>query len=122
MQPLGNRHQEVDEGHGWPDAGAVPTEVPSEIDRSRARRTPAVADRPLRSAAHAIRLDREAASEIRKGRLHQKAATAILFESNGGQLKAEASIGEIKAALGGPDVNLADSIRRSKASLRRATT
>lgn len=69
---------------------------------------PATTDIAGKSDAHAIRLDREAAPEIRKTRLHQKAATAILFESNGGQLKAEASIGEIKAALGGPDVNLAD--------------
>lgn len=69
---------------------------------------PATTDIAGRSDAHSVRLDREAASEIRKARLHQKAATAILFESNGGQLKAEASIGEIKAALGGPEVNLAD--------------
>jgi hypothetical protein len=69
---------------------------------------PATTDIAGRADAHALRLDREAAPEIKKARLHQKAATAILFESNGGQLKAEASIGEIKAALGNPDVNLAD--------------
>jgi hypothetical protein len=69
---------------------------------------PATTDIAGRSDAHALRLDRESAPEIRKARLHQKAATTILFESNGGQLKAEASIGEFKAALGGPDVNLAD--------------
>jgi hypothetical protein len=69
---------------------------------------PATTDIAGRSDAHALRLDRESASEIKKARLHQKAATAILFESNGGQLKAEASIGEIKAALGSPEVNLAD--------------
>ena len=69
---------------------------------------PATTDIAGKSDAHAIRLDREAAPEVRKARLHQKAATAILFESNGGQLRAEASIGEIKAALGGTDVNLAD--------------
>jgi hypothetical protein len=69
---------------------------------------PATTDIAGRTDAHALRLDRESAPDIKKGRLHRKAATAILFESNGGQLKAEASIGEIKAALGGPDVNLAD--------------
>ena len=45
---------------------------------------------------------------FKKGRLHQKVATTIFFESNGGQLKAEATLGEIKAAAGGPAVNLAD--------------
>lgn len=58
--------------------------------------------------AHAIRLDKEATEAIRKGRLHQKVATSIFFESNGGQLKAEAALGEIKSAAGGPGVNMAD--------------
>ena len=35
------------------------------------------------------RMARPAAPEMKKARLHQKAATTILFESNGGQLKAE---------------------------------
>ena len=69
---------------------------------------PATTDIAGRADAHALRFDREATAEIKKARLHQKAATVILFESNGGQLKAEASVGEIKAALGGPDTNLAD--------------
>ncbi|MEQ8850946.1 MAG: DUF499 domain-containing protein [Phycisphaerales bacterium] len=58
--------------------------------------------------AHAVRLDKEATEAIKKGRMHQKVATTIFFESNGGQLKTEAAIGEIKAAVGGPGVNMAD--------------
>lgn len=58
--------------------------------------------------AHSVRLDKEATEAIRKGRLHQKVATAIFFESNGGQLRTEAALGEIKAAAGGPGVNMAD--------------
>ena len=69
---------------------------------------PATTDIAGRADAHALQLDREASAEIKKARLHQKAATAILFESNGGQLRTEATVGEIKAALGGPDTNLAD--------------
>lgn len=60
--------------------------------------------------SHSKRLDKEATESIRKARLHQKVATAIFMESNGGQsqAKAEASLPEIRAAVGGPGVNLAD--------------
>ena len=60
--------------------------------------------------SHAKKLDREATESIKKARLHQKVATAIFMESNGGQSqnKAEASLPEIRAAVGGPDINLAD--------------
>jgi len=60
--------------------------------------------------SHAVRLDRESTEAIRKARLHQKVATIIFMESNGGQSqsKSEASLPEIRAAIGGPDVNLAD--------------
>ncbi|HRI89630.1 MAG TPA: DUF499 domain-containing protein, partial [Candidatus Hydrogenedentes bacterium] len=34
--------------------------------------------------SHAVRLDEEAVDAIKKSRLHRKAATSILFESNGG--------------------------------------
>lgn len=59
---------------------------------------------------HAKKLDREATESIKKSRLHLKVATTIFMESNGGQSqnKAEASLPEIRAAVGGPDVNLAD--------------
>lgn len=63
-----------------------------------------------RKNSHAVLLDREASDAIKKARLHQKVATAIFFESNGGQsqARAEATKPEIKAALGSPDLNLAD--------------
>lgn len=60
--------------------------------------------------AHAVRLDREAIDAIKKARLHQRVATAIFFESNGGQsqTRLEASVPEIRAAVGHPELNLAD--------------
>lgn len=69
---------------------------------------PATTDIAGSANAHAVRLDKEASEAIKKGRLHQKVATTIFFESNGGQLKTEAALGEIKAAAGGPGVNMAD--------------
>ncbi len=59
-----------------------------------------------RDHAHALRLDREAAPEIRKARLHRKVATAIFFESNGGQQRAEASVPEIRLAVGEPGLDI----------------
>jgi hypothetical protein len=58
--------------------------------------------------AHAVRLDREATAEIRKARLHQKIATTILFESNGGMAKAEATQPEIRFAVGEPGLEIAN--------------
>ena len=71
---------------------------------------PVLVDIVGKKEAHAVRLDKEANEEIRKGRLHQKVATIIFFESNGGQSlnKAEASETEIRAALGAADINLAN--------------
>jgi hypothetical protein len=71
---------------------------------------PVMTDITGREDSHAVRLDREATDTIKKARLHQKVATAIFFESNGGQSqsRAEASVPEIKAAVGDPDTNLAD--------------
>jgi uncharacterized protein DUF499 len=56
--------------------------------------------------SHAVRLDKEAVEAIRKARLHQKVATAIFFESNGGQAKAEASLPEIRLATAEPDLDI----------------
>ena len=72
--------------------------------------TPVTTDIAGKKDSLSVRLDKEATESIRKGRLHQKVATVIFFESNGGQSqnKAEASLPEIRAALGGPEVNLAD--------------
>lgn len=56
--------------------------------------------------AHAGRLDSEAIDAIKKARLHRKVATTIFFESNGGQVGAEAkeaSVGEIRLAVGEPE-------------------
>jgi hypothetical protein len=63
-----------------------------------------------KSDSHAVRLDREATDAIKKARLHQRVASTIFFESNGGQsqTKMEASLPEIRAAVGGPGINLAD--------------
>src|SRR5262249_21010278 len=71
---------------------------------------PVATDIAGKKDSHSKRLDREATETIRKARLHQKVATAIFMESNGGQsqAKAEASVSEIRAAVGSPDVNLAD--------------
>jgi Protein of unknown function (DUF499) len=56
--------------------------------------------------SHAIRLDEEAVDTIKKARLHQKVATSIFFESNGGQTKSEATVPEIRLAVAGPDSDL----------------
>ena len=63
-----------------------------------------------KSDAHAVRLDKEATTAIKRDQLHRKVATTVFFESNGGQsqAKAVASLPEIRTATGGPDVNLAD--------------
>lgn len=56
--------------------------------------------------SHADRLDREAEETIRKMRLHRKVATTIFFESNGGMLRHDASVPEIRLAVGEPDLDI----------------
>jgi hypothetical protein len=56
--------------------------------------------------SHALRLDKEAIEAMRKARLHQKVATTIFFESNGGQAKAEATLPEIRLAVAEPDLDV----------------
>lgn len=59
--------------------------------------------------AHATTLDREAPEAIKKARLYQKVATTIFFESNGGQVGAEAqeaSVPEIRLAVGEPETDI----------------
>lgn len=59
--------------------------------------------------AHAVRLDAEAIDSIKKARLHRKVATTIFFESNGGQVGAdaqEASVPEIRLAVGQPESDI----------------
>ena len=56
--------------------------------------------------SHAIRLDKEAVDTIKKAGLHQKVATSIFFESNGGQSKPEATLPEIRLAVAEPDIDV----------------
>ncbi|MFC1888646.1 ATP-binding protein [Thermodesulfobacteriota bacterium] len=56
--------------------------------------------------SNAVRLDEEAVDTIKKARLHKMVATTILFESNGGQTKNDASVPEIRLSVAGPDVDL----------------
>ncbi|PSB02352.1 ATP-binding protein [Merismopedia glauca] len=56
--------------------------------------------------SHALRFDAEAAAEIKKARLHRKAAIAIFFESNGGVVRAEATLPEVRLAIADPSINI----------------
>lgn len=58
--------------------------------------------------AHAVRLDAAASDQVRKARLHRKIASAVLFESNGGQQRGEATIGDIRLAVADPQVQVGD--------------
>lgn len=54
----------------------------------------------------AVRLDTGAPDTIRRARLHQKAATAIFFESSGGQVREEATLPEVRLAVGEPGLDI----------------
>ncbi len=56
--------------------------------------------------SHATRLDAEATETIKNARLHRKAITAIFFESNGGQAKADATVPEIRFAVAEPGLDI----------------
>lgn len=56
--------------------------------------------------SHATRLDAEATEAIKSARLHRKAITAIFFESNGGQAKADATVPEIRFAVAEPGLDI----------------
>ncbi len=58
------------------------------------------------ATAHARRLDREANETLRRARLHQKVATTIFM--NGGTARAEATLAEIRQAVGEPDLDIAN--------------
>ena len=49
-------------------------------------------------------LDKESIDTIKKVRLHRKVATTVFFESNGGVLRVEATIPEIRLAVAEPDL------------------
>lgn len=57
-------------------------------------------------SSHAVQLDKESTDAIKKSRLHQKVATAIFFESNGGQSKGETTLPEIRAAVAEPGLDI----------------
>lgn len=56
--------------------------------------------------SHSLILDREAQDTIRQARLHRKVASTIFFESNGGQTRMEASVPEVRLAVGYPDLDI----------------
>lgn len=72
-----------------------------------ARLEPAVTtDITGKDHAHALRLDAEATPAVKKARLHRKVATAILFESNGGQQRGEATLPEVRLAVAEPGLDI----------------
>src|SRR6266480_165802 len=54
--------------------------------------------------SHAVRMDAEATDTIKNARLHRQVATSIFFESNGGQSKGEATLPEVRLAVGSPNI------------------
>jgi hypothetical protein len=58
--------------------------------------------------SHAIKLDKEAMDTIKKARLHKKVATAIFFESNGGQSQGHATLPEIRLDVGESQMEIAN--------------
>jgi len=58
--------------------------------------------------SHAVLLDREAEETLRKACVHQKSATAVFFESNGGQgeKRRSATVPELRLAVAGPTVDI----------------
>ena len=73
---------------------------------SRALETAVTVDIAGRKEAHSITLDEQAIESIQKERLHQKVATAVFFESNGGTTRSEATLPEIRLTVGHPDMDL----------------
>ncbi|MBI3184665.1 MAG: ATP-binding protein [Myxococcales bacterium] len=72
-----------------------------------ARLEPAVTtDIAGKDHSHALRLDAEATPEVKKARLHRKVATTILFESNGGQQRGEATLPEVRLAVAEPGLDI----------------
>jgi len=69
---------------------------------------PVTTDIVGRKDSHAAQLDAEAIGSIKKARLHRKVATAIFFESNGGQSQSHATLPEIRLAVAAPDLDIAN--------------
>lgn len=73
---------------------------------SRALETAVTTDVAGRKESHAVMLDNESTEAVRAERLHQKVATVVFFESNGGMVRSEATVPEIRLAVGHPDLDL----------------
>jgi len=56
--------------------------------------------------SHAVRLDKEAVDTIKKAQLHERVAKSIFFESNGGQIRGEATLPEIRLSVSNPDLDI----------------
>jgi hypothetical protein len=58
--------------------------------------------------AHADRLDEDPGvpESLRRGRIHRRVASAIFFESSGGQVKERATLPEVRLAVGAPDLEI----------------
>jgi Protein of unknown function (DUF499) len=56
--------------------------------------------------AHAEKLDEHAPETLRHARIHRKVATAAFFESSGGQARHEATVPELRLAVGEPDLDI----------------
>ncbi len=56
--------------------------------------------------AHAVRLDQEAGGSVKRLRLHQQVAASVFFESSGGQVRNEATLPEVRLAVGRPEVEM----------------
>lgn len=69
------------------------------------------------SEAFAERLDAEAPESLRQARIHRKVATAIFFESSGGQVKERATLPEIRLAVGEPGLEIGN-VETALADLR----
>lgn len=54
----------------------------------------------------AIQMDKEATDAIKQARLHRKVATTIFFESNGGVVRHEATMPEIRLAVAEPGLEI----------------
>jgi hypothetical protein len=57
-------------------------------------------------ASHAVRLDAESPETLRRLRMHQKVAAALFFESSGGQQRQEATVPELRLAVGEPELDV----------------
>ncbi len=56
--------------------------------------------------AHAERLDANAPETLRRARIHRRVATAVFFESSGGQARDLATLPEVRLAVGEPGLEL----------------